>query len=264
MCLLAVLFQVHPDAPLVVAANRDEWFARPAEPMGVLRQVPRTLGGRDVEAGGTWLAVNGDGVFAGLTNQPASQAPPREGRGRAPGRRTRGELPILFTAEADAEVGVRLNAGRLRCEDYNPCWLLVGDREALFFVAVEGRGAPRVERLGPGLHVLENRPLSPTSPKAGRVAAALDHASMWRGEDLVSGLAGVLRAHDVADGFDPGDKPLALGAPCVHAGPYGTRSATILVVPPRGEGRPRVHFADGPPCQTPFDDRSALWSAKIG
>lgn len=257
MCLLAVLFQVHPDAPLVVAANRDEWLARPAEPMGVLRQVPRTLGGRDVEAGGTWLAINGDGVFAGLTNQPSHG-------GRDQARRTRGELPILFTAEADAEVGVRLNAGRLRCEDYNPCWLLVGDRDALFFVAVDGHGPPRVEPLGPGLHVLENRPLLPVSPKAGRVAAALGEATTWRGDDLVRGLGGVLRVHDVPDGYDAGDKPLALGAPCVHAGPYGTRSATIAVVPPAGQGRPRVHFADGPPCQAPFEDRTTLWSAKIG
>lgn len=253
MCLLAVLFQVHPDAPLVVAANRDEWLARPAEPMRVLRQVPRTLGGRDVEAGGTWLAVNGDGVVAGLTNQPSQG-------GRDPARRTRGELPLLFTAEADAEVGVRLNAGRLRCEDYNPCWLLVGDRHALFFVAVDGHGPPRVQALGPGVHVLENRPLLPVSPKAGRVAAALTDAAAWRGDALVEGLARVLRTHDVPDGFDPGDKPLALGAPCVHAGPYGTRSASIVVVPP--EGRPRVHFADGPPCQAAFEDRSALWSAK--
>lgn len=271
MCLLAVLFQVHPDAPLVVAANRDEWLARPAEPMRVLRAVPRTLGGRDVEAGGTWLATNGAGVVAGLTNQPSAG-------GRQPGRRTRGELPILFTAEADAEVAVRLNAGRLRCEDYSPCWLLVGDREALFFVTIEGRGPPRVQPLAPGVHVLENRPLLPASPKARRVAEALAEATTWRGDALVRGLAEVLRLHDVPDGGEPpavaerAPRPdalarVALGAPCVHAGPYGTRSSSIVVVPTSAAAAtpepPRVHFADGPPCQAPFEDRSALWSAKI-
>lgn len=252
MCLLAVLFQVHPDAPLVVAANRDEWLARPAEPLGVLRRVPRTLGGRDAQAGGTWLAINGDGVVAGLTNQPSQAGPD-------PARRTRGELPVLFTAEADAEVGVRLSVGRLRSEDYNPCWLLVGDRQALWFVAVEGRGPPRAQPLAPGIHVLENRPLLPASPKASRVAARLADAVAWRGDALVEGLARVLRGHDVPDGPADEARPLALGAPCVHAGPYGTRSSSITVVPPAG--RPRVLFADGPPCQAAFEDRSALWSA---
>jgi uncharacterized protein with NRDE domain len=246
MCLLAVLFKHHPDAPLVVAANRDEWLERPAEPLRVLRAVPRTLGGRDVLAGGTWLAV---------TNPP-------QGGARDATRRSRGELPIVFTAEADAEVGVRLNAGRLRSEDYNPCWMLVGDREALFFVAVDGRGPPRAQALAPGVHVLENRPLSPASPKAARVAAALAHAPTWRGDALVEGLATVLRDHDAPDGPVEGDRPtfrsVALGATCVHAGPYGTRSSSIIVVPTTGA--PRVLFADGPPCEAPFEDRSALWA----
>lgn len=253
MCLLAVLFQVHPDAPLVVAANRDEWLERPAEPMRVLRQVPRTLGGRDAQAGGTWLAVNGSGVVAGLTNQPSQG-------GRDAAKRSRGELPISLTAEADAEVGVRLHTARLRSEDYNACWMLVADREALFFIAVEGRGPPKVQKLAPGLHVLENRPLLPASPKASRVAAALAEATTWRGPALVSNLAAVLAQHDVPDGPADGGRPLALGAPCVHAGPYGTRSSTIVVVPAATTERPRVHFADGPPCQTPFEDRSALWT----
>ena len=47
MCLLAVLSRVHPDAPLIVAANRDEWLLRPATAMTVLRESePRILGGR--------------------------------------------------------------------------------------------------------------------------------------------------------------------------------------------------------------------------
>lgn len=252
MCLLTVLFRVHPEAPLVVAANRDERLDRPAEPMRVLRVVPRTLGGRDAKAGGTWLAVNRSGVIAGLTNQPAPA-------GADAARRTRGELPVLFTAEADAEVGVRLHAGRLRCEDYNACWLLVGDRDALFFVAVEGKGPPRATPLRPGVHVLENAPLEPVSPKAARVAAALSGAASWRGDDLVAGLAEVLRDHDVPDGPAREGRPMALGAPCVHAGPYGTRSSTIILVPP-GAASPRVLFADGPPCRAAFEERSSLWT----
>src|SRR5262245_12365665 len=66
MCLLIVQSRVHRDAPLVVAANRDELLARPAISMTVLE--PGIVGGRDLLAGGTWLALNRQGVFAGLTN----------------------------------------------------------------------------------------------------------------------------------------------------------------------------------------------------
>src|SRR5690242_18553648 len=115
MCLLAVLFHAHPDAPLVIAANRDEWLARPAAPMGLLRAAndprlvgvpppgaltsggppappaprPRIAGGRDLLAGGTWLAIGEHGVIAGLTNRPTAA-------GRDASKRSRGELPMAL------------------------------------------------------------------------------------------------------------------------------------------------------------------------
>src|SRR4051812_21870404 len=94
MCLLVALSRVHPDAPLVFAANRDEWLARAATPMEVLRASPRprTIGGRDTVAGGTWLAVNEAGVVAALTNRP----PARLGAVvTAP--KSRGELPMFLS-----------------------------------------------------------------------------------------------------------------------------------------------------------------------
>ena len=87
MCLLIALSGVVPGAPLIVAANRDEFYRRPAVTMTTLRDAdPRVLGGRDELAGGTWLAVNEHGVVAGLTNQPAPG-------GRDLTKRSRGELP---------------------------------------------------------------------------------------------------------------------------------------------------------------------------
>src|SRR5262249_51148300 len=72
MCLLIAMFGEVADAPLIMAANRDERLDRPAVPMTVLRDHgPRILGGRDELAGGTWLAVNEHGVVAGLTNRPS-------------------------------------------------------------------------------------------------------------------------------------------------------------------------------------------------
>ena len=93
------MFQLVPDAPLIVAANRDERTDRPAVAMTLLRRKqvsPRVLGAdRDELAGGTWLAVNEYGVIAGLTNQPSAT-------GRDPAKRSRGELPLAFTGYADA------------------------------------------------------------------------------------------------------------------------------------------------------------------
>ena len=74
MCLLVVVSRMVPEWPLIVAANRDEQYARPADPVTVLRERPRTLGGRDRLAGGTWLALNEHGVVAGLTNQPMQRS----------------------------------------------------------------------------------------------------------------------------------------------------------------------------------------------
>src|SRR3954447_10307839 len=124
MCLLIMLVQTHGDFPLVVAGNRDELLERPAVAMSVLRDAgPRVLGGRDELAGGTWLAVNDVGVVAGLTNRPAT---------KDPAKRSRGELPIALASHASAAAAVDALVAELRPSDYNPAWLLVGDRDALF------------------------------------------------------------------------------------------------------------------------------------
>jgi len=249
MCLLTVLFQVHPEWPLVVAANRDEWLARPASSVEILRQTPRTLGGRDQVAQGTWLAVNEHGVVAALTNQPTQGEPDAR-------KRSRGELPLQLTEHASAAAAAEAFQASVRCDDYNPCWLLVGDRGRLFYLAVEGQGPPALEPLEPGAFVLENRPLLPRSGKASRVETRLVAAPGWSGEALLEGLRGVLASHDRPDHGD--DRPAELESACVHAGIYGTRSASLVRVPP--EGRPRLHAADGPLCQTEFTDRSGLWT----
>src|SRR5438874_459865 len=117
MCLLIVLSRAHPDGPLVVAANRDELYARPARPMTVLAEAPRVVGGRDLAAGGTWLAVNAHGLVAGLTNLPSPA-------GRDPARRSRGELPLALARHPDAAAAVDALVRDFRPADYNPAWIL--------------------------------------------------------------------------------------------------------------------------------------------
>ena len=258
MCLLIALSRTVPGTPLLVAANRDELYARPAEAITVLRgEAPRILGGRDELAGGTWLAVNSSGVLAGLTNQPSAS--------RDVTKRSRGELPLAFAAYPDAATAVAEVCGRLDPADYNPCWLLVGDRDTLFSIDLAGGPRPVVQELPPGRYVLENAPLRRESAKQQRVAGLVDAALAAAGDGAgTAALATVLGDHEPAAGTLPPlpngrPRPAEISAACVHTGPYGTRSAMIVSVP--ADGLPGVRVAAGPPCRTPLLDQAGLWTA---
>jgi uncharacterized protein with NRDE domain len=257
MCLLAVLSNVHPEWPLVIAANRDE-LPRPALVATVLAEAgPRILGGRDLVAGGTWLAVNQHGVVAALTNLASRE------RTRDATRRSRGELPLMLARGPRAVDGVVPFAATVRPADYNPCWLLVADREALFYLDLTAGGSPAMRELQTGVHVLENQPLDTPSIKAAWTRAALGDIRALGEAALIAHLGAVLRSHEVPalDGASPAElaRPRETLAACVHAGIYATRSSTIVLVPHRG--LPRMLVSDGSPCQAPYQDISPLWSA---
>lgn len=283
MCLLITLFKVMPSAPLIVAANRDEWYERPAVAITTLRQAaPRVLGGRDEVAGGTWMAVNEHGVVAGLTNLPSPQ-------GRDPAKRSRGELPVALAAHQDAAAAVAWICAAVDPADYNPCWLMVGDRESLFYVDLTGGSRPTVRELPAGTYVLENAPLLPQSAKARHVAGLITEAFAAGDRDVRGALAAVLGDHSPLPGASPrvgsqrvgsprvgsppdgsprvgsprvatpqGASPGGLSAACVHADGYGTRSAMIVIV--GAAGRPAVQVSDGPSCQAPLLDVGELWA----
>ena len=124
MCLILVAWRVHPDYPLVVAANRDEFFPRPTAPAAFWKDSPQVLAGRDLEAGGTWMGVTRSGRFAALTNF----RDPSQMRKGAP---SRGKLVTDFLTSIDApETFLRRITGYgSRCNGYN---LLVGDGESLW------------------------------------------------------------------------------------------------------------------------------------
>ncbi len=240
VCLLIALFGVVPSVPLLIAANRDEMYQRPADPITVLRGAqPRILGGRDEQAGGTWLAVNENGVVAGLTNQPVTA--------RDPARRSRGELPLAFTAYPDAKTAVTEVCARLDPAAYNPCWMLVGDRHALFSVDLSGGHRAGVEELPPGRYVLENAPLRQPSAKQQRVAGLV--AAL---EDQVSADPAAAAAGSADPGLaDPGLAGPGLAAPAGGARRgglrRGSRRCSGITSPRPGPSRPR---RPGPPGRT--------------
>jgi uncharacterized protein with NRDE domain len=234
VCLLIALSRIADGAPLVIGANRDEFYGRPARVMTVLQdRGPRLLGGKDLQAGGTWLAVSEHGVVAGLTNQPSVSGPRRD-----PSKRSRGELPLMFAAYPDAATAVEQVCAKLDPGAYNPCWLLVGDRRALFSVGLAGGTAPEVRELPPGQYVLENVPLDPPSEKAARIGAEL-------AAELAIGPVAAL------------ERVLVRNQVHIEEHQYGTRSSMIVTVP--SAGLPEILVADGPPGQVPFTGSPVSW-----
>ena len=204
MCLLVFAWKTEPGFPLVVAANRDERLDRPAHAICMLQdRGPRILGGRDDLAGGTWLAVNEHGVVAGLTNRPSPG-------GRDPSKRSRGELPLMLAGQRTAEEGVIELSRRVQPGLYNPAWLLVGDRDALFYVELALDLPPSISPMPPGLHILENVGLGEPSPKVARIQALLKEAEAG-GVPLWEALPGVVADHTIpsdadADGDERGER----------------------------------------------------------
>jgi uncharacterized protein with NRDE domain len=253
MCTMVILQRAHPRYPVVVAATRDEYYARPATAPQVLSDDPRVIGGRDETSGGTWLGVTSGGLFVGLTNQRTYGAPD-------PALRSRGGV-VLDALRTGSKAGVRALLERLDAREHNAFNLLFGDAGGLHVGYARGDD-PRVaiEPVPDGFHVLPNDVLdSREFPKVDRARALAD----VRADPAA--LIAVLRDHDMPDLADvhipdgsalPRELVRKLHAVCIHTEAYGTRSASIVALEP---GRVAEYwFADGPPCTAPLGDVTAL------
>jgi uncharacterized protein with NRDE domain len=247
MCTIAILLEVAAGAPLVVAANRDEIYARPTRPPESLGD--GIAGGVDELSGGTWLAIHRSGRFAAVTNQRAL-APV------APGLRSRGLAVRELVAVDDPDRYV----AALDPAHYASMNLVWGDARGVSIAYARREGTLDIERLPPGIHVLCNDRLgAPGFPRGERLADALARApSAW--PDLVPALRTALADHTKSDPPMPSHLPVELAreltATCIHSPGYGTRSSTIFAAV-RGSVVAYLH-ADGPPCTAPFVDRKAL------
>jgi len=162
MCLIAFAWRAHPRHRLVVAANRDEYFKRPAAPAAFWDDHPGVLAGRDLQAGGTWLGITLDGRFAALTNY-------RNPADKAPGAPSRGALVSDFLVGGAGPREYVDSLGK-RATGYNGFSLLVGDAASLYFFSNRGEGPRRIE---PGVHGLSNHLLDTPWPKVRKARAKL-------------------------------------------------------------------------------------------
>ena len=239
MCLLVVAWQVHPRYRVVVAANRDEFHARPTAPLAPWADPPQILAGRDLQAGGTWIGLDRERRFGLVTNYRELAQP----RHTAP---TRGRLVPSFL-DAPLTAHHYLRALEADAQGYAGFNLLLGDGERLMYAS--NRAEQFARELEPGLHGLSNHLLDTPWPKLQRVRAAvqawIERAATPAGTSaetspdmaadadwLMAVFADRRRIptpHDPASGLTS-DWEQVLSAPFVLNPEYGTRCTTVLLI----------------------------------
>jgi uncharacterized protein with NRDE domain len=247
MCTLIAFHRCFADAPLVVAANRDEFLDRPTEGPALREtstasaqrqgrsasRATRVVAPRDLRAGGTWLGVSESGLFAAITNRRCDTPDPE--------RRSRGWLVMEALAEPNAERAADRFAS-LPEAAYNPFNLFVADGDSAHLVTYADRAQRRNLTAGP--HVIGNLHPDESSPKLERLRTRVDELA--RGPvPSADALATMCRTH--AD-----SSPLE--STCVHAGEYGTRSSTLLWI----GAQPALRYAEGAPCAASYRDLTPL------
>jgi uncharacterized protein with NRDE domain len=233
MCLILFAWQTHPDHPLIVAANRDEFFARPAAPLAAWLDHPQVIAGRDLSAGGTWLGLsraNNTFRFAGLTNYRDPAQNPK-------GQPSRGALvaDFLTGSESPQTYLDRIEKTAEQCLGFN---LLTGHINASNPQASELWWSSNIslERrpLAPGIYGLSNHLLDSPWPKVSAGKTALRQAIQALPDERA--LHALLRAETIYPDADlpatgiPLDWERALSAAFIRTPTYGTRASTLIQV----------------------------------
>lgn len=223
MCLIGIALRAHPRYPLAIAANRDEFYARPSAAFGPWPDAPDVFGGRDLQAGGSWLALRGRRLAA-VTNVRRMVPPPA-------GAPSRGRLVRDFLIDG-AAAAAYLDDLSARADDFAGFNLLLADGEAAWFAS----NRPHWQRvaLSPGIHVVANASLDTPWPKSERLRAAF---AAWcaAGDDDAATLLSALEDEtpvndaDLPDTGLPVERERLLAPAFIRSEVYGTRACTIVL-----------------------------------
>lgn len=221
MCLLVIAHGISAEYPLVLAGNRDEFHGRPSQEARWWPDKRDVLGGRDDQAGGTWLAVHRDGRFATVTN--FRDAVPPSSRLRSRGH--------LITEYLDGVLSPEAYLASIDGERYAGFNLLVGDKDQLVYLSNRGAG---LVVLPPGLYGVANATLDTPWSKVERSKTALAEL-LESGRANETNILKMLRDRDKAsvhkidaDGL-PFARAHAFSAPFIVQPDYGTRCSTVLL-----------------------------------
>lgn len=224
MCLILLAYKVHPAYPLVVAANRDEYYERPSSPAEFWEDSPHILAGRDLREGGTWLGITREGKFAALTNyrDPAAFKRDVPSRGKL--------IKNYLRGSSSAAAYIKKVSGN-SCE-YNGFNIICADTADTF---VYSNRNGDLHKLTPGIYGLSNRLLDTPWTKVVRGKKALAGAMNKKGADLEAALFALLADRKIApDNKLPStgislERERLLSAAFVESPGYGTRSSAVLV-----------------------------------
>jgi uncharacterized protein with NRDE domain len=225
MCLILIAHKVHPAYPLVLAANRDEAYARATALAAFWPDHPRILGGRDLEQGGTWLGITRDGALAAVTNY-------RESGAVKSSTRSRGELAANYL-RGQAAPAAYMNRLQSDVQAYNGFNLIAGNIHELWYGSNRGAQATIVR---PGVHGLSNHLLDTPWPKVERGRKVMTELIQHKSQALIDGLFGLLAERTCArDDELPqtgvGQARERVLSPAFIVSPrYGTRSSTVMLV----------------------------------
>jgi uncharacterized protein with NRDE domain len=225
MCLILFAWQTHPRYPLVVAANRDEFYKRPTAAAEFWQESPQLLAGRDLQAGGTWLGVTLQGRFAAITNYREPQ------KKELPLEQSRGHLVRDFLLDRKKPVDYA-NKLQQQGDKYRGFNVLLGDLSALVYIS--NRSEKTVEVL-PGSHGMSNHLLDTHWPKVHWGCNKLD--ALLKHEQVdPEALLELLADRSVVSGDEPPGFELQLAPELITrmmfivSPEYGTRSSTVLLV----------------------------------
>lgn len=259
MCLILFSYCCHPDYPLILAANRDEFHARPTAPLDFWEDAPTILAGRDLKGGGTWMGISRSGRFAALTNyrDPAALRPEAASRGDLAAGFLKGREPAF----------PYLKRLQRTASGYNGFNLLVMDAAGLYHYSNRGDDIAPVT---PGIHGLSNALLDTPWPKVERGKAALEQAVSGAAPDpesLLNLLEDQTRAPDpqLPDTGVGLDRERMLSPMFIVSEGYGTRSSAVLIMDRHGEVRfwERTFPTEktGPPATRRFTLQTAVSNA---
>ncbi len=220
MCLIALAYKVHPEFPLILAANRDEFLERPTRKLHFWDDAPHILAGRDERAGGTWMGLTRKGHFAAITNY-------RDMHRKEPTLLSRGALVRHVLEHGSLDEDTSVYAG------FN---LIYGRVDALrYHNNINGEDLA----LEPGIHGLSNHLLNTPWPKVQRAKQGMEEAlrSEKPSVEALFRMLGDCTEADPSDlpntGLDP-EWERSLSSIMICAEGYGTRSSTVVLVSASG------------------------------
>lgn len=239
MCLLAVQYRLVPESPILVAANREEYFDRPSLTPSIQSGKPRVLCGIDQKAGGTWLGVNQTGLFVGVTNRITSNP--------LFGQRSRGLLALDLLRCTSSEKALEKAQAEFANTRYEGCNIIIADAAGGYAIHADER--QEVVELRDGLNIIGAHNLN--DPDDGRVQMARRLLTLQTLDSPVKFLAVASRVFARAP-VGPGRPSMVVRKP-----DYGTVSSSLIAlgVKPRDA---IYQFSNGAPDQSKYEDYSPM------